>query len=415
MQVKKVATIYPKTHRSGNITWYVDLGKINGKRRVHPFKTKKEAEKFKNKCDQEFASKNISELLNLSTLARNQISAAIEKLKPFNASLDEAVDFFIKYGKPPEGKIKIEKAIEIFIDSKTKAGLSRKYIDNSVLSFLRPFSKAFPNKHLNEITTQDVEAYLYREKRFKKDERRKSRIKLSNNSIITHIKHLSTFYNFFIKKGYATLNPFKDVERPKPVHGINEFLPVNDVRKILQYALDNGYKAECACLVLILFCGVRAAEAGRLDWNNIKLNQGKYGKVIIDASIAKINKTRVNKISKNAKSWLELCESSGKIAPKNYIRRMTNIRKLSGINYSQNAARNSFCTYHLAMYEDAVATAFLLGHPNPNLLYTFYNGLANNIEDIKEEAQKFWDIYPKQYEDSKLKKVETLIRLKKHF
>ena len=55
--------------------------------------------------------------------------------------------------------------------------------------------------------------------------------------------------------------------------------------------------------------------------------------------------------------------------------------------------RHSFAAYHLIEHQNAALTAFLLGHPNPNLLYSTYKELAN-----RQEAKAFWEILPKEIE-----------------
>lgn len=56
---------------------------------------------------------------------------------------------------------------------------------------------------------------------------------------------------------------------------------------------------------------------------------------------------------------------------------------------ASNAARHSFTSYHLAMFEDAPKTSMQLGHRIPDVLYDHYRGLAT-----KRNAEKYWDIQP---------------------
>jgi integrase/recombinase XerD len=223
----------------------------------------------------------------------------------------------------------------------------------------------------------------------------------------THIRHLRALYAFHIKAGHASLNPFKSVElvqidedgdvRPKVI-------PVEDVKALLQFALDNEYHAECASMVLVFFCGVRVEEVERLDWNDIRLEGSAP---IVDLRKTKKRRRRINEIPENAVCWLKLCASTGKVAPNNYIKQMQRFRSKAGIAYPQNAARHCFASYHLQCFGDATKTAILLAHRNPSLLYQTYREVV-----ATEDAARYFEILPKSVEEErKLAKERKLIEL----
>jgi integrase len=201
---------------------------------------------------------------------------------------------------------------------------------------------------------------------------------------------LRALYSFLIKRGHAGLNPFASVEFAKKVgvRVIGKIISPEAVRKLLQYALDNNndYKAECASMVLVFFCGVRVDEVDRLDWKQIRLDGAKS---IVDIQEAKNGRRRINPIPVNAVEWLRLCQAKGKVAPPNYTKRMQRLRKKAKVNYPQNSARHCFASYHIAYHRDGAQTGFLLGHPNPKLLYDTYRELVSF-----EEAEKFWNVVP---------------------
>jgi len=129
-------------------------------------------------------------------------------------------------------------------------------------------------------------------------------------------------------------------------------------------------------------------EVSRLTWDDIQLN-GSKSFVDIGGAAAKTNHRRVNNIPSNAAHWLRLCRTDGYVAPQNYEKRMQRLRKKAKINYPQNSARHCFASYHIAFNRDAAQTAFMLGHPNPALLYNTYRELVSF-----QGAEKFWDIVP---------------------
>ena len=210
----------------------------------------------------------------------------------------------------------------------------------------------------------------------------------NHTSRATHIRHLNVLFNFAIDKGYASLNPFEKVQRPKRQanNSSDKVLKVEGVIKLLQYALKHDYKPECAALVLILFCGVRVDEVDKLTWDKIKLDE-ENPVVVLDQT--KANHRRVNLIPTNALEWLKLVRGTGKLTPTNYQGRMRYVRSASKAGCKQNSARISFASYHVAMHEDAAKTSLLLGHKNPSLLWETYRALVT-----KEDAKRYWRITP---------------------
>ena len=88
---------------------------------------------------------NAAALSELDELGKAAVRFGLAKLKPFDASITEAVDFFIKFSKPPKGKLTIQEAMDLFEKEKTKDGLSKKYLRTSKDSFFTPFREAFKN------------------------------------------------------------------------------------------------------------------------------------------------------------------------------------------------------------------------------------------------------------------------------
>lgn len=378
----KKPNIYHKTHRSGNVSWCVGIGrKANGRADIRNFPTRAEAENFFNEWNLRLVEKSPHGLSDLSSIQRHDILSAVEKLEKFGATVTEAADFFLKFARPPKGAITAEEGLKLFLEKKAKAKRSQKYLTTCENTFFGPFAKAFPNRVVNQITAQEVETYIHSHKNW--------------NPVTTksHINYLSTFFEFLIDQKYALLNPLDSLDRPKKAHAAAKALTVDNATKLLQFALDNGLKQECAAMTLVFFCGVRVEEVNRLTWGDINFETSK---VTVPMDAAKTDKRRVNPIPANAVEWLRLCKSQGAVAPDNYDKRMQRLRKKSGIKYPQNAMRHSFCGYHLAEWQDAVKTAFLLSHPNPKLLYATYYELVS-----KEDAARYWQIVPKSVADAR--------------
>jgi len=305
-------------------------------------------------------------------VAQAEVVAALAKLDAYHATLPEAVDFYIKHARPDKGDITLEEGVQLFIKAKAASKRRPTYINRCEHTFYAPFARAYPKRNVSSITEKDAQAYVDGHPQW------------SSYSKASHISYLRTFFNFFIKKGYTKLNPFANVEKPTAVSIIPKVISPDDTATLLQYALDNGRKPECALMALVFFCGVRVEEVGRLTWADVDLNRRI---VLIGHDQSKMRHRRVNPIPDNAYEWLNLCKSIGNVGPFNHEERMKRLRRKSGVKYPQNAMRHCFCSYHLAMYRDAPKTAMLLGHPNPALLYHTYYELVTH-----EAAMVYWNI-----------------------
>lgn len=378
MSLEKTFPIYKKTHASGNVGYRVDMGFIGGRRVFKSFPSLESAERFQKRCLTAEARKKPVDLRDLNDVVRHEVLAALAKLREHNASITQAVDFYLKHARPAKANATVGEVMEQFKSVKLKSGRSGKYIETAWTSFFVPFRDHFKDCEIGDITSDACEKYFYRSKTW------------STTTLRSHLRHVSVLFNFAIERGYAGINPIDAVEKPKKPAGTSRkrVVSVENVIKLLRYAYDNDYKQECAALVLILFCGVRVDEVARLTWDDIKLDEDKPV-VALGEDQTKTGKTRFNPISQNALKWLRLLRGKGKITPANYEGRMRYLREKADAGFKQNSARICFASYHLARYEDAPKTAFLLGHDNPTLLYSTYRALVT-----KEAAIQYWKITP---------------------
>jgi len=295
MQVKTEAQIYQKLNKSGTVSYRVDLGIVNGKRKMPCFKTEQEAIEAKRKADHEIRAKHPMALADLSRVLRYDALGAMEKLKPYGATLTEAVAFYIKHAKPPKPSITFQEAIDEFNLIKGKAGRSSRYLE-SAADYFHALRDHFKNCLVTKIDFKQAEAYIYA-----------PRHQWGSITRGNHLRHANLLFNFLTDRGYISegLNPFAKVPKPKKVESRIVSLSVEVTTKLLQHTLDAGNNAECACMALVFFCGVRVEEAQKMRWDkHIDL---KKGVVEITADIAKKGRRRANKIPVNAFEWLRLC------------------------------------------------------------------------------------------------------------
>lgn len=370
------ARIWPQKHRSGNTTWKVLVGqKHDGRDEIHSFPTEAAASHFMQEWNAKLLAKHSEGLADLNHLARTEVLAALAKLDNYGATITEAVDFYIRHAKPVAGKITTQEAVAVFLEAKTKLGRRPAYLKNCRKTFYLPFARAFPKTIVSEITPTQAENYI------------NSHNNWNSTSRGSHISYLRTLYEFLIKKGYAKLNPFRDLEKASgAASSAPKILTPKQAKDLLQFALNEGSKPECAAMTLVFFCGVRVEEVERMTWENVSFDSRK---VEISSRAAKTGRRRVNDVSPNALEWLNLCRSDGKIAPNDYSQRMQRLRKRAAVPYPQNAMRHSFCAYHISKFQNANTTAMVLGHPNAQLLYRTYYEMVQS-----KAAEDFFSIVP---------------------
>lgn len=378
MNLEKTYPIYKKIHASGNVGYRVDMGVIGNKRTFRSFPTHEAAERFQKKCLKAEAKKKPVDLRDLSDVVRHEVLAALARLREHNATITQAVDFYLKHARPAKANATIGEVMDAFKVEKEQGGRSKKYITTAWDSFFVPFRDSFNDGQIAEITGDDCKRYIFKSKEWSGATRR------------THLRHLRVLFNFAVKERYAGYNPFPPIKDLKKPAGTSKrrVVSVENVIKLLRYALDHGYKQECAALVLVLFCGVRVDEVSRLAWADIRLEEDSPV-VVLGEDQTKTGKGRINPIPPNALEWLKAVRGKGNVTPQNYEWRMKYLRQKAEAGFKQNSARICFASYHLAQHEDATKTAFLLGHDKPTLLYNTYKAVVT-----KEAASRYWKITP---------------------
>ena len=151
-------------------------------------------------------------------------------------------------------------------------------------------------------------------------------------------------------------------------------------------------------LAISFFCGIRRAEALRLDWSAIDLHENF---VKLPAAITKTKQGRHIEISENCRAWLApYAKEAGRVFPfsENVLRdRLADLREKHKVPTIKHGARHSFASYWLALHGDINQLCRFLGHDDPQTTFRHYAKAAT-----KREAQKFWAIMPKA---AKLPKV----------
>src|SRR6266853_1907976 len=137
-----------------------------------------------------------------------------------------------------------------------------------------------------------------------------------------------------------------------------------------------------------LFAGLRRAEIERLNWEDVRLDDGF---IEVKASKSKTASRRLVPIQPNLAEWLAPYRTRrGRICPQNLQKHINDDRDRSQLRaeWPQNALRHSFGSYHLARFRDAAKLALEMGN-SPATIFRHYRQLVK-----PKQAERYWKIVP---------------------
>lgn len=404
--MKKV-NVYPFINKGqfrnvplGEIVGYVvDEGSVvvNGKkkRKRTQFKTEEEANAYAYKIDVAREAKAVNAVSDLGELMamRSELMFCWDRLKTMGGTFTQAVDYFCTHYRSSKGDITVGDAMNLFKKTKLDQGHSQRYVDSLDRQHYPRFLTDFKSTQIiNQITADQLREHFYHP--------RWSKV-WGSTTRTNYIKNISALFSFLVKREYLTINHCLKVDKPKSIEKEIGYLQVLDVVTMLDMAAKYKWYDRICINTLVLFCGIRVEEACKMSWYHIHLDSKK---VTVDAKIAKNRQRRINEIPENALMWLKLGYPQNpslkreKIIPGNWEDKMSLLRrkcreKDSNWQYSHNAARHSFGTYHFALHKNPALTAVLLGHiTDIKLLYKHYRGV-----ETEEEAQAYFNIIPTEH------------------
>lgn len=404
---------------------------IPGKREMHQRKTKDEAERL---AEDRFMAlkKHGTEFSKIPADAQKHAAIAWGILEEHNEQLRQQARAK-NGGQLPDGftkrELSIVEAVKAGILALSPAGGLRTFaevaaelrasklerlkaggIDASTESDFRRRSERLENtaglggKLVSQLTVRDVEQVL-----------RTLAETLEQRSILNFRNTLAEVLRYAKAKQYTPANPlesftkedFKKMGGEKAERDLDSIniLTVDESRRLLSAAQEQGEPGMLATLVLRLFCGLRSGEVTRLDWSEVHWLDPKPF-VHIPAGKAKKRRIRHVEIPDNALEWLRLCNppAAGRVdplSPKTYSKRFGRIARLAGIgketkdgrwesDWENNDTRHSFGSYHFALHGDALRTAKEMGHKqSDDVLFANYRALVR-----KEAAEEFFALRP---------------------
>jgi integrase len=375
--MNRTATKLTDETRNGKPIYCVQWPKFPKGRNRKFFNEKREAETFlKQKLAEQ---KNYGdEGVAFSLRQRVEYLECADKLAPFNATLRDAVDFYLPHLQATNRSCTVEHLVDEILSAKKADGASHRYIKD-LRSRLNQFTAAFNGKSVAKITTTDINQWLRGLTNLKGNQ-----VAPTTRNNFRRIVHVA--FNFARDRGYCVDNPVVKTAKAKVIESPAGILTPDETFRLLENSSD-----ELVPYVAIgAFAGLRRAELERLDWKEIDLSSRL---IEVTAKNAKSARRRFIKIKPNLLQWLRPhAQLHGRVTPIGYRKLLKKARNAAGIKtWPNNALRHGFASYYLAHFKRAGAAelALELGHTNSNLVFQHYRQLVR-----PKEAKRYWSLAP---------------------
>ena len=308
---------------------------------------------------------------------RAEALACHRKLKPFNATLTQAVEFFIGNADSPAVSKLVRELKDEFIKSRKSMNCRPRTVIQYE-SYLRVICEEFGEVDVSKILRQDIEDWL---------EEGDWSPRTRKNYLVT----CTTIFNFAVAKGFRLDNPAGAIERPilddRPI-GI---LTTEQTKSLLRVAMLMDFKMLPA-VSIGLFAGLRRSEFFALDWSEIDL---EHRTIEVKGINAKTRQRRFVRVSENLLDWLRPhAHKKGLVTPERNIdvfsARLRTLSQSAGINpWPHNAMRHSFGSYFFAKMRDENLTASEMGN-SPGVIFRHYRALVKDTD-----AAEYWSLNQK--------------------
>jgi integrase len=358
--------------------YYLDGYKVNGKRKRLFFKdvaaaNRKLAELAKRQ------KKEGQDGLDIPLELRVMAVKATQRLAPFDKNVLDAAEFYAAHLERESGSILVSDAIEDYLGSKVRAGLSQRHL-RDIRGRIGRFNKAFGLRLIRTVAVREIEDWLHG-------------LSLGPQSVVNYRAVVHALFEHCVKRLLVERNPIAAIDKVKLVDKAPEILTPEQLFKLLSAAPFDLLPV----LAIQAFAGLRTEEMMRLDWSEVDQVRGY---ITVSAKKAKTARRRLIPIANNLAQWLRpYTEMSGLLWPKGgrFYHKAIN-RLLSDIgmtHWPQNALRHSFASYHLAKHCNASELMLYMGHTSTKQIFAAYRELVH-----PQTAEVYWNLAPPQVEST---------------
>ena len=309
---------------------------------------------------------------------------AKQKLAPFGVSLLTAVEEWIS-GKGKASHLvtkKMREVVEEFLTSKQVEGVSFFHLEDRKYR-LNKFAEAFPGR-IDHITTHEIEVWL-------------NGLGVSSRTRNNYRNAVLQLFRYARAKRYLPRNEptvVEDVAAANSSEGEIQIYTAPELRLLLSHAPEK----LLPFFAIGAFAGLRSQEIMRLDWSDLRFEQGF---IEVAAAKAKTASRRLVPLLPVLAAWLlPLRKPSGHVV--GYTRNdvlsearqrfcKTGIKqgkKTIEFEWKPNAMRHSYASYRLGDIKDAARVALEMGN-SPSMLFRNYRELVT-----EEQAKEWFSSFP---------------------
>ena len=189
-----------------------------------------------------------TQALGLTDRQKMEAAECYRLLAKENASMLEAVQYYLIYLAQAKQSVPIRQLFEEFLAAKRQDGLSSKYLAD-LRSKLGRFGVAFSDTLACNLSAPMLEAWL-------------RGLKVGSVSRESYRRNISVMLEFGRRRGALRANPAADIKITRRPEGEVTILSLVEVARLLERCAPElvSYVAICA------FAGLRPSEAEALDW-----------------------------------------------------------------------------------------------------------------------------------------------------
>lgn len=395
--------IRKRKNPSGEIVYQLDLGRDKAGKRVR--RTFETMAKAKQEMQLEIRRRGQHGRMidEISPEEMAEMVTARARLRAVDATISEAVEFFMTHGRRILEPLKLSVLMERFRRDRENLGLSDAYVSQLGTS-LRSLCRMYPDTMAHELTQKMVRDWNASEK---------WQPKTRNN----YLGDVSAMFEWAILPihGHARINPCVGLMRaPKKRRGQVATCTVEQVEQMLNAAVAEERWWVLAFVVLGAFGGLRPeAEAAdqKLTWKDINLAERT---VRLTEEVVKTGPGRVVDLTENAVAWLELIPEklrSGPVVPsRSWDWKWLRFRYLLGWDvatektirkrclpaveavhgeWPNDVLRHTFASMHYAEHQNEALLQVQMGHRSAKMIHEHYRAVRTRVE-----AKRFWALRP---------------------
>ena len=309
---------------------------------------------------------------------------AMAKLEKYQVSLLTVVDDWIALHQRAKSLVQknVPDLVEEFLAEKELGGASSLHVADRK-SRLRKFAEAFTGR-IDRVTTSEIKTWLMD-------------LKCSRRTQRNYRDAVLQLFRFARSRGCLPKNEptaVDEIEISNNQEGEIHIYTVAEMRLLLTHATETLLPFFC----LGAFAGLRSQEIMRLEWEDVRFEQGF---IEVSAAKSKTASRRLVPLLPAAREWLfPLRKTSGRVMAYAHNAGLIRARihfctsgikineKVVAFDWKPNALRHSYASYRLADVKDAARVALEMGN-SPSMLFRNYRELV-----LEKDAKEWFALLP---------------------